>query len=93
VLRAGAVRRPEVRAMLAVFHIHRSAQHHQPAVAIHLRLRGQESRVLAGCRFRLVVMEIAIADVAEGDDPNLRESLRERPVGALDELRNARDRQ
>jgi hypothetical protein len=57
------------------------------------RLRGQESRVLAGCRFRLVVVQIAVADVPEGDDANLRKASFERPVGALDKLRNARDRQ
>jgi hypothetical protein len=29
----------QVRAVLAVLHIHRAAQHHQPAVALHLGLR------------------------------------------------------
>jgi hypothetical protein len=60
-------------------------------------------RLTAGCAamktafspaadLRLVVVQVAVAEVPESDDADIGKSLRELAAGALDELRNARNR-
>ena len=60
--------------------------------AVDLGLSRHEFGVLAGFRFGLVVVQVAVADVAEGDDTDARVGRLQGCIGALDEFADARDR-
>jgi len=56
------------------------------------RLGSHEGRVILGIGLRQVVMQVTVANVAEGDDANARVGLAQRSIGSVQELGNARYR-